>query len=250
MDLYQATIDQEPATSIMGSRSCPFRCLFCHDGASRGLYRRRGPREVVDELESVVREFGLRAFYFYDCTLTVETAWVDELCAEIEARRLDIIWQCMSRAGNLPLPTLKRMRQSGCVRIAVGAESGSERSLRLMAKGIRREQIEAFFANLKAAGIVTRMYLIIGFPWETEVDFRATLALAQRLNPDEVAVSFATPFRGTRLFQLVKEQHPVEIFHDYRVMREPAYVSAGFTVDELAYYKQELLKTGRLHTAG
>ena len=82
------------------------------------------------------------------------------------------------------------------------------------------------------------------------MDFRATLALAQRLNPDEVAVSFATPFRGTRLFQLVKEQHPVEIFHDYRVMREPAYVSAGFTVDELAYYKQELLKTGRLHTAG
>jgi len=72
---YKARLAGETATGVVGSRSCPHRCIYCHDGV-RSAYRRRSAASVVDELQSIIRDFGISSFFFFDCTLTENTHWV------------------------------------------------------------------------------------------------------------------------------------------------------------------------------
>jgi len=107
----------------------------------------------------------------------------------------------MSRASGLDVDILTMMRNAGCVCVATGIESGSERSLRKMQKGVTRDQSAEFLANVRAVGMQTRVYLVIGFPWETVDDLEDTLTFVQETTPDSITVSFATPFRGTELYE-------------------------------------------------
>jgi anaerobic magnesium-protoporphyrin IX monomethyl ester cyclase len=241
MSRYRATLNGERAISVLGSRFCPRHCIFCRNRAHPNVYRRRSPQNVLQEITVLIRDFGFRAYYFYDCSLTLNTTWLHELCHGILERKLDIIWQCMSQANDISLETIKLMRQAGCVRIAAGVESGSERSLQMMRKGISIEQVERFIANLKAVGIIARVYLMLGFPWETVEDFADTLNLVKRVAPDEVAVSFVTPFRGTELYGMVIDHYPTRIYHDNRVMHEPAFTTSNFSAEDLLNYRAQIM---------
>jgi radical SAM superfamily enzyme YgiQ (UPF0313 family) len=241
MDRYRATLNGERATNIMGSRSCPYRCVFCHDGASGGNYRRRSADHVAREMRTLVEQFGIRAFFLYDCTATLNPGWIDELSQRILQLRLDIIWSCLSRVSDLEIDTLTRMRRAGCVRVAVGVESGSDRSLKKIRKKTTVASSARFVASLKKVGITPHVYLMLGFPWETRDDFEATLEFVRRAKPDVVEVSFVTPFKGTDLYSMVAGDFQLNMFHDSRVMVEPAFVGRGFSREDLFSYRAKIL---------
>jgi anaerobic magnesium-protoporphyrin IX monomethyl ester cyclase len=241
MEHYTARLGRRKATSIIGSRSCPYQCIFCH-AHSLPNHRQRTPKNILHEVELLVHDYGYKGFYFYDCTFTTNKRRVMEFCNLLLQANLDIEWQCMSRVDQLDLETMQLMRQAGCVRVAVGAESGSERSLKLMKKGINTRQIENFFADLKVAGIRTRGYFILGFPWETSDDFQATYDLVKRIHPDEVAVSFATPLPGTELHTMVSGSYPLTIHHNSLLMGKPAFIPSGFSEQNLFEYRDLINK--------
>ncbi len=236
MERYTSRLGRRKATTVMGSRSCPYQCIFCHS-SSLPLFRKRTPKNILLEIKSLVQDYNYRSFYFYDCTFTTSKRRVTEFCHLLLESGLDIEWQCMSRADHCDLETMRLMRQAGCVRIAVGAESGSARSLQLMKKNITPHQIERFFADLVTAGIRTRGYFVLGFPWETRDDFQATYDLVRRIRPDEVAVSFATPLPGTELHAMVSKTYPYTIPRNGMLMGKAAFIPSGFTEQDLIEYR-------------
>jgi anaerobic magnesium-protoporphyrin IX monomethyl ester cyclase len=241
MGSYVARLGRRRATSIIGSRSCPYQCIFCHS-SNMPRFRQRSPKNILLEVQALIRDYNYRAFYFYDCTFTTQKERVVEFCDLLLDAGLDIEWQCMSRVDRCDLETMRLMRRAGCVRMAVGVESGSARSLKLMKKGITTDQIERFFADLVTAGIRTRAYFVLGFPWETQDDFQATYDLVKRIHPDEAAVTFATPLSKTELYEMVAGTYPITIRRNADLMGKPAFIPKGVTEADLIDYRDRINK--------
>ena len=121
------------AISVMSSRGCPYKCIFCAKRSSG--YRVRDVKSVVDELEMLQEKFSIKAINFIDLTLTAKPDHIEALCKEIIRRNLNISWWCESRA-NMPLDLLGIMKEAGCVSCALGVESGSPRVLSKIRKNI------------------------------------------------------------------------------------------------------------------
>ena len=122
-----------PALSIMSSRGCPFKCVFCSKAGMK--YRMRDADRTVDEIIELQDRFGINAFNFLDLTFTVNRKHTKEVCNALLKRKVDIRWWCESRV-NIHLDLLDIMKEAGCASIAIGVESGSQRIIDLMSKGI------------------------------------------------------------------------------------------------------------------
>lgn len=186
-----------PAISVMSSRGCPYRCIFCSKRQSK--YRLRNVASVCDEITEFKKRFGILGINFLDLTLTAQPRHVKALCREMIVRKLDMKWWCESRA-NIPLELLSEMKSAGCVAIALGVESGSPRVLRKIGKDITVNQVKAFCHEAKRLGIDVQCYFSYSHPGETVADVKRTLKLMGEL--DEYAKSYIQPmmiFPGTEL---------------------------------------------------
>ena len=164
-----------PALSVMASRGCPYRCVFC---AKAGMgYRTRDPGCVVREIVELKRRFGISGVNFLDLTFTASPKQVEALCGEILRSRVEVQWWCEVRA-NMDLRLLELMRAAGCVAIAVGVESGSPRILREISKGITLDQVHALADRARQLGLKTTVYLMYSHPNETWDDVQQTIRLA------------------------------------------------------------------------
>lgn len=186
-------MDIEPIHFVCSSRGCPFGCTFC---SSKGVwgrhYYRRDPEKVVDEIEFLMNDYGAKGIYFREDNFTVDKNHVLGICSEIRKRGLEIAWECESRVDSLDKPTLAVMKAAGCAGIWSGVESGSQRILDNVCKGITVDQIYRFFGWCRELGISSGACFMLGFPGETAEDMRATFDLAISL-PVKWA-SFATYF--------------------------------------------------------
>ncbi len=189
--------------TISGERGCPFRCEFCASGSVYGRsYRARSARRILEEIESVVRRFGIRNFFFVDEVLTYHERYLRELCEGILQRGLDIRWSCNSRckAGGLTPASLALMRRAGCRRIDFGVESGSARVLKAIHKDIDVADALRAHRVVHAAGFATTTLMMTGHLEETPEDFRRSLRLVLDVESDIYAFGSSTPFPGTVLY--------------------------------------------------
>jgi len=186
---------------IMTGRGCPFECTYC---ASKKIWGRkvryRSPESVVEEVKYVYRTFGTRFFYFVDDTFTLNKKRTEKICKLLIQNDLDIEWICDTRLDTLDEKTLKLMKKSGCVRVKVGVESGSERILKDIKKGITRKQVQKAVSLIKKVGIDITVYLMLGFPTETNGDVQETLSLAKELDPTYYSLSILAPYPGTKIY--------------------------------------------------
>jgi anaerobic magnesium-protoporphyrin IX monomethyl ester cyclase len=153
---------------VMTSRGCVFWCNFCTAVRMFGRrYRMRTPKNVVDELEYLHKNYRANQFTFYDDAFTVDQARTAEICDEIHRRGLKIKWDCETRVDMVTKELLVKMREAGCIAVWFGVESGSLKQLTSMGKGFSLTQTRRAFKWAKEAGLMTVAGVILGFPGET-----------------------------------------------------------------------------------
>ena len=189
---------------IITSRGCPFQCPWCVTSRMVGRkFRARSPKSVVDELEILKNIYRADAICFYDDAFTLDKKRAHEIFDEMLKRKIDIPWDCQARADQVSRELLNKMHEAGCQFISFGVESGSPQLLKTMSKGTTVEQNENAVKWAKEAGLLVATSLILGYPGETIETLKQTLDFIWRVKPDIVYLCMATPYPGTRLYELV-----------------------------------------------
>jgi len=197
-----------PMVTLITSRGCPFRCSFCvYPQTFTGRrYRFRSIKDILDEIEFVVREFPeAKSIFFEDDTLTAHKRRCLELADGILDRGIKIPWTANSRI-DLDFETMFKMKAAGCRELCVGFESGDQNILNTMKKGTKKEQMFAFMRDAKKAGILIHGCFMIGFPGETLGSIKRTIDLAVNLNPDTVQFYPVMVYPGTEAYDEYKSK--------------------------------------------
>lgn len=196
--------------TVITSRGCPYKCSFCDKSVSGSRWRAREAGDVVDELESLVRDHGVGFVNIYDDNFTLRRSRVVEICTEILRRGLDIEWKCEGRVDGVDLPLLRLMRRAGCRTVAYGVESGNQATLDLLRKDVRVEQAPAAFAATRAAGLRSLAYIILGAPGEDRAATLRTIQFCHEIGADYVQFSSLVAMPGTPLFAQARETASVK----------------------------------------
>ncbi|MFQ6125581.1 MAG: B12-binding domain-containing radical SAM protein [Candidatus Heimdallarchaeota archaeon] len=207
MDKYRVLGKKIAIGAILTSRGCPFRCAFCSSNRIFGKkFRARSPENVLDEIEQVITDYKPATIEFSDDLFTLNHKRVQDICKEFKKRGIDLPWACSSRVNTVSRTLLCEMKRAGCKLIFYGIESGSQRILNAMHKGITIEQIEKAIKWTNQARIDTYGAFILGWPGETIQEINQTIAFAKKLDLDFSQFSIATPYPGTSLYDAVKEK--------------------------------------------
>lgn len=204
--LYKSLLARRSTvTTMMTTRGCPYKCIFCDRPHLGKVFRARSAENVVREMEECV-EMGINEFILYDDTFTIDRQRVLDVCELIENKRLDIGWDIRARVNTVDKEMLIKLKTAGCERIHYGVESANPDILKILNKGITISQVEKAFEMTKEAGIETLAYFMIGSPTETREQILNTINFAKRLKPDYVHFSITTPFPATQLYYMGMEQ--------------------------------------------
>lgn len=244
-NLYCRPDTQEPQATIAVSRGCPSSCIFCLTPCISGKkLRKRSPQNVLDELMECYNIYHISNFFFKADTFTMDKQWTLELCRLIETSPLKgkISWVANSRVNPIDEETLLAMKKAGCWLVAFGFESGSSRSLKLMQKGTTVEQNINAARMAHKAGLKVYGFYLIGFPWEEAKDLQQTADMIYKINADFIEVHLATPFYGTKLYQLVcQENLAVNSVLGKDYFEAPSVGTKYVSLDELKKFRAGLL---------
>ncbi|MCZ7583541.1 MAG: B12-binding domain-containing radical SAM protein [Deltaproteobacteria bacterium] len=159
------------------SRGCPWTCHFCDQTIFGHKYRTCSPKRIYQMMAHLNVHYGIRDVAFHDEMFLIDEKKIVELCQHVTRGNLDMTWCCQLRADlRLTEFTLNMMREAGCWQIQFGVESGSDEILRRMNKDLTSKDLREGIARVRAAGIRTKGFLMVGYPGETE----ATLAETER----------------------------------------------------------------------
>lgn len=197
--------------TLVTARGCPNNCIFCSIGVlARGQYRCRAICDVCDEITLMQQKYGIQKISFVDDTFSLAVSRVNELCEEIRKRDMKFSWSCGSRVYDIAPELLQNMKQTGCQKISVGMESGSNRVLEDIDKKITVEESIAFAHKVLSSGLDLSCYFVIGLPTDTYESALQTIqfsqeikALMNRYPGREVLTTFTvcTPLPGTPVFR-------------------------------------------------
>lgn len=188
---------------ISTGRGCFKRCIFCSDPILWGRkVRHRSIDNVLEEMKQRYYKYGVHKFYFSDAQFNILKKYTKVLCRAIINSGLKIEFFCEVGIRGFDRELMELMKAAGCKRLKFGVESGSERILKLMKKGISVEQIRQICALAKEVGIDYTIYVMIGIPTETLEEMHQTLELAKELDAKYVSLSVATPQLGTELYEM------------------------------------------------
>ena len=205
---YRLPLVNESYVIVESSRGCPYSCDFCVAPIHQGhKFRERSAKSLVDEMERGYREFGLKFFYLWGDTVTLNVKTFSAFCEELISRKLPIQWFGNARADNLTDPAfVKRLRQAGCWMLALGIETESEETRKDMMKRLEGEKIRKALANMRAAGIKSFGFFILGYPGDTKESLERTIDYAISLDPDFANFYPAVPYPGTDLYEKAKRE--------------------------------------------
>lgn len=189
-----------PAVSMITSRGCPYRCVFCGSNVIFGRYTRcRSVPNIISEIKAVIDTLGYHGFNFHDDEFTLVRPRTVKLSKEFA--KLGIVWRCLTRADAVDENMLKEMAKGGCKEIILGVESGSQKVLNRICKGTTVKQNLKAMQMVKDAGIQLKAGIMVGSPSETKETVEETKELLRACPPDFWNVSVFTPFPGSAVWK-------------------------------------------------
>ena len=208
---------------ILATRGCPYQCTFCSSPTMwTTRYIMRDPKEIVDEIEWLIKEYEANDFEFFDLTAIIKKNWILEFCNEIKKRGIDnITWQLPvgTRSEALDEETLRAIYNSGCAYICYAPESGSEKSLNIIKKRVKLDRLIKSIKTAAKIGHTVKINFIIGFPHETLIDclksifFGAYCAL--RFGVLDVNYAIFSAYPGSELFEKLKKEKKLNVDDNY-----------------------------------
>src|SRR5687768_12516055 len=187
------------------TRGCPFKCNWCAKPIYGNRYNSRTPAHVVRELKLLKENVGFDHIWFCDDIFGLKPGWVKEFADLVQKENLSFEFKIQARADLLLQEDYVRdLARAGCKNIWMGAESGSQRILDAMDKGITVEQIFKATSLLREYGINPSFFIQFGYPGETREDITRTIDMINRLLPYELGISVSYPLPGTSFYEKVK----------------------------------------------
>jgi radical SAM superfamily enzyme YgiQ (UPF0313 family) len=159
---------------------------------------------VAQEMRELKERYGAEHLWFADDIFGLNRHWALQLAEEVEGRRCAVPFKIQSRADLLTAETVRALKRAGCAEVWMGAESGSQKILDAMDKGLLVEEIITARDNLKREGIRACYFLQLGYPGESWDDILQTVRLVRETRPDDIGVSVSYPLPNTRFYERVQ----------------------------------------------
>ena len=189
-------------TTISTCRGCPYDCAFCSSKDFWGKqWITKSPERIIEEIEFLKEKYNVKLFHFVDDTFTVDFNRLNRIHSLIKKEKIDVFYGCSSRANLFTKNTAEILKKSGCYTIDFGFESGVQKILDFLSKGITIQDTITAVKNAKQFGIGAESNFIIGVPGETKRMIQETLSFAFKLNLDFTSFSVLVPFPGTKIYQ-------------------------------------------------
>lgn len=194
------------SVSVITARGCPYRCNWCSHSVYGHTHRRRSAHNVVDEIESALKRYNPEMLWIADDVFTIHHGWLAAYGAEMKRRGIRIPFECITRADRLNKRAAELLAELGCMRVWIGSESGSQRILDSMERGVTVEQVRRAVGLAKQHGIETGMFLMWGYDGEEISDIEATVEHVKACRPDIFFTTVSYPIKGTPYFNKVRDR--------------------------------------------
>jgi anaerobic magnesium-protoporphyrin IX monomethyl ester cyclase len=194
------------STNVVASRGCPYRCNWCAKPISGNKFQIRPANLVAAEIRELKEMYCVQHIWFGDDVFALNHHWVQDFADEIEAMHCALPFKIQSRADLMTQATVAALKRAGCVEVWMGVESGSQKVLNAMDKGLSVSDVVTARSRLADEGIRACYFLQFGYPGETWEDIQQTVALVRNTRPDDIGVSISYPLPGTLFYERVQEQ--------------------------------------------
>ena len=194
--------------TVFTAKGCPYSCGYCPYPFGFGdklIYR--SPEKVVDDIERLINEFGVKQILFRDQVFTMNKKHASAVCNEIIARKLDVVWICETRYDIIDFELMELMYQAGCRELHYGLESADEELFAKVAKVDGPKSLDLFkqvISWTKQAGIQCHVHMIVGMPDESAQSLKNTTKWLREAKPGSVQVAYYVPYPGTPFWEELK----------------------------------------------
>jgi len=235
--------------TIFSSRGCINKCSFCYRHMTGA--RQFSARYVIRLIQHIQREYDIHFFQFIDELTNVSRKWVFEFCDLLDSEDMHITYVINgARADNIDEAMLRRLKETGCIKIGFGYESGSQEILDYIGKRVTREQNYKVAGLMKKVGICDAAQIMIGFPPESPKTIRETADFLKSVMPIHPSVNYVLPFPGTRDWEYCLRKGLIKNEEEFILGYDEAYYFRVNLTDypdsEVAKWRDELSISMRL----
>lgn len=232
---HSHNVRRKPCITMLTSRGCPFGCNFCASHLSLGRgFRAHSPEYVIEEIEYLVKEYGAQQLLITDDTFTVDKSRVVKICNGIIRKAIKVEWFCFARVDLVDRELLSLMKRAGCFSIGYGVESGDQRILENLSKGIDLVKCKEIFQISNELGFKTQAFFILGSVGETQETIKKTIRFSLELDPVLAFFNILVPYPGTKVFNEFCDADQIDNWEDFvAVGINPAIELGSLTRREL-----------------
>lgn len=237
--------------TIIVARGCPFKCTYCSRTFGKS-FRSHSIERIISEIRLLIDTYHISQINIEADTLTANKRFLTSLCqAMIDADfPSELSWTCESRVDTVCEDTLRLMKKAGCWQISYGVETGSQRLLDIISKGVTLRQIEDAFRTAHKLGISIRGFFMLGLPTETPEESRMTIEFAKKLDPLYAQFTVTVPYPGTQMFEELDRKGEIQTYDwskyntwsGWKNETVIPFVAQGRTLEELSALQKQALR--------
>nr|MBF0221821.1 cobalamin-dependent protein [Desulfobulbaceae bacterium] len=196
---------EKPVMNMLTSRGCPYHCIFCDNNTFGRKTRFFSAEYVVNEIKQLIFTYGAKEIAFLDDTFVLDKKRLRKIFELLDADNIHFPWTCMTRVNNLDFETLEFMSNHGCWQIRIGIESGNQKVIDFIKKGITLEQVRNVANWSNSLRIKVSGFFIIGHHIDTPKTIQDTIEFALSIPLTDIIATINTPIPGTESYKLAKQ---------------------------------------------